>query len=398
MDEMHDAAAFQEALRDNILSDTIFVFTPKGRTVNLPVGSTPIDFAYTIHTDVGHRCVSALVNRRAVPLKTPLRNGDFVEIITAENHRPSRTWLDLVRTSRAKSKILQYLRTKQQDEYSGEGRKLLTRALRRRKITESAATIEAALQSVHKSFGQPTVEAMLAEIGFGGIKAEEVIRRMFSATSDTTTPATGVPTLRPTTAERRQRMAAASSTGVQIVGLPPETPINLAKCCTPVRGDIIVGYVNSYSRVFNIHCQNCPALRRRLQAGDTEGQVYAARWIGDAPRPLSVRIRVRCQDYTGLLGDISRVISAEGIAINQSSTLSLVDRKGTSRGLADLTYRVEVADLNQLEQLIEKLKTSEKVISVTRYFRQVRMGGGEKSGGTGSTGTGAVKSPSVRAV
>jgi guanosine-3',5'-bis(diphosphate) 3'-pyrophosphohydrolase len=382
MDEMHDAAAFQEALRDNILSDTIFVFTPKGRTVNLPVGSTPIDFAYSIHTDVGHRCVSALVNRRAVPLKTPLRNGDFVEIITAENHRPSRSWLDLVRTSRAKSKILQYLRSKQQDEYSGEGRKLLVRALRRRKIAESAATIEAALQAVHKSFGQSTVEALLAEIGFGGIKAEEVLRRMFPASTEPPPTAAKAPSA---AESRRTRLSPASATGVQIVGLPPETPINLAKCCTPVRGDIIVGYVNSYSRVFNIHCQTCPALRRRMQSSETEGQIYPARWVGDVPKPLSVRIRVRCQDYTGLLGDISRLISAQGISINQSSTLSLLDRNGASRGIADLTYRVEVADLHQLEQLLEKLKSTDKVISVTRYFRQVRI----SNAGGDSTGAGA---------
>jgi GTP pyrophosphokinase len=370
LDEMHDARSFKEALRDNILNDSIFVFTPKGRTVNLPAGSTPIDFAYTIHTDIGHRCVSALVNRRAVPLKTPLKNGDFVEVITAESHRPSRAWLDLVRTSRARSKILQYLRSKQQDEFSGVGRRMLTKAMRRRKITESAATIESSLQDVHKHFRQPSVEALLAEIGFGGLKAEDVLHKMFPAhhSNDNTTPARGIPTLRASTLEKRRRQAAAQS-GVQIIGLPAETPINLAKCCTPVRGDIIVGYVNSYSRVFNIHCQNCPTLRRRRQAGDTEGQIYPACWIGDNPRPLSVRIRVRCHDYTGLLGDISRIISDAGISINQSSTLTLQDRKKATRGLADLTYRVEVRDLNHLEELTNKLKQCEKVIQVERYFR-----------------------------
>ena len=357
--DVHDPKEFMAALRHEAFSDTIMVFTPRGDVIELPAGATPLDFAYAIHTDVGNHCDGAKVNHRVVTLKTALGNSDVVEIITRRSSSPSVGWLEIVKTSRARSKIRHYLRSQNQEQNIQRGHEALQRALRGRSIAipwnEAIAKVEESLRSFHAH----SVDELLSEIGFGAVKAINVVNRVFpppkkarkaaalAAEAEGAALAGGQP-------PRRKR----STGGVIIEGID-ESVINYAKCCSPLPGDKIVGFI-TVGRGVTIHKAVCTNLRKSLEANPgSDHRLVTARWDTENLPVRSTEIRMTLSDRRGLLADISNIIASRDVFILSSATKSQAD------GRAMMKFTVEVRDKEHLKDLLAVLRAQPDVVSIT---------------------------------
>lgn len=366
LNDVRDPGEFKEALKNDVFSDTIFCFTPHGDVIELPAGSTPVDFAYCIHTNVGDTCVGARVNKKNVPLRHELQNGDFVQIMTHKTGHPSASWLDFVKTSRARTKIKHWLRLQNLQENVEKGRDLLIKSLRAKGLPTDWHLVEEKLKGVLKGFEMPTPEALLAEVGFGSIPPGTVVSRAFPAPEeDGTLPTGSAPRKRPPRATR-------SSPGVVVHGIP-STRINFARCCSPVPGDPIIGYVTSKSRTVNIHQQGCASLEKSLAASSGEGQLLEVEW-GEGSPTRKVKIQIECRDYTGLLAAVSSTITSNNISIVGSQTKTFESRSREKAPKAILTFTVKVSHLDQLNQLLKNIEKMENVTGVKRVCRVPRGG------------------------
>lgn len=356
LNDVRDPGEFMDALQKDVFSDTVFCFTPVGDVIELPAGATPLDFAYAIHTNVGESCTGAKVNHRIVPLRYTLHNGDFVEILTSKNGHPSPDWLDIVKTSRARTKIKHWLRTRNFAENVEKGRDLLARAMRSRGISiDWNVFAEKALPAL-RSFKVQSVEELFGEVGFGGLLASTVIQRVFPEAagivvdeSDSAKPRKG------SRDTRRQR-----NQGVIVENLP-STVMRFGQCCNPVPGDSIVGFV-TYGRGVTIHQKDCPTLGHTLQGGGQEGRVLRAEWDYEHPPLRRVTVRIECQDRKGLLADITGVMTSNNIFIHESKTKSKAD-------IAVLKFTIEVRDVNQLNNLFGQFRQVKGVLNITRDNR-----------------------------
>lgn len=356
LNDVRDPGEFMDALQKDVFSDTVFCFTPRGDVIELPAGATPLDFAYAIHTNVGESCTGAKVNHRIVPLRYTLHNGDFVEILTSKNGHPSPDWLDIVKTSRARTKIKHWLRTRNFAENVEKGRDLLARSLRSRGVPIDWAVITERSQPSLKSFKVQSFEELLGEIGFGGLLAINVVTRLFPETGANDEPERPKP--RKGTRERRKR----KDQGVIVEGLP-STVLRFGLCCSPVPGDPIVGFV-TYGRGVTIHHRDCPTLAH-IVAGNGNGQasrLLSAEWDYQHPPVRRVTVRVECQDRRGLLADITGVMTSNNIFIHESKTKSKADT-------AVLKFTIEVKDLQQLNNLFSQLRQVKGVLNIGRDSR-----------------------------
>ncbi len=349
--EMKDPREFMETVKVDLFPDEVYVFTPKGDVKALPEGSTPIDFAYAIHTEVGNRCVGSRVNGKLVPLRQALRQGDIVEIMTSPTQKPSRDWLKVVRSTRARSKIKQWLRTEERAGSVMLGRELLEREAKKHRLALTTLLESQELAKLATEHGYSTVDDLLAGIGYGKTAVQTVIARFLPAEAQVETrPVEPVRPVRPPGKSR------ADSGGVTVKGVD-DVLARFAKCCTPVPGDPIVGFITR-GRGITVHTRDCP----NLAAGvvDSERTVEVA-WDVAEKLPLPVKIAVYIgRDRPGLLAEISTAISSRQANIVKAEVTVTEDRRGINH------FTVEVGDLDQLQGVMGAISAIKDVIGVER--------------------------------
>ncbi len=355
LNDVRDPGEFMDALQKDVFSDTVFCFTPRGDVIELPAGSTPLDFAYAIHTNVGESCTGAKVNHRIVPLRYTLHNGDFVEIFTSKNGHPSPDWLDIVKTSRARTKIKHWLRTRNFAENVEKGRDLLARAVRARGLSLDWSVMAERAAPALKGFKVQSFDELLGEIGFGGLLAINVVHRLFPESS---APAEEAETAKPKKGSRESRKR--KDQGVIVENLP-STVLRFGLCCSPVPGDEIVGFV-TYGRGVTIHQKTCKTLAGIMANNGNEARILSAEWDYQHPPVRRVTIRVECQDRRGLLADITSVMTSNNIFIHESKSKSKADA-------AVLKFTIEVKDVHQLNNLFSQLRQVKGVVNIGRDSR-----------------------------
>jgi guanosine-3',5'-bis(diphosphate) 3'-pyrophosphohydrolase len=341
--DLVDATDFLEAVKGEVVPEVIYVFTPRGEIKELPVGSTPVDFAYGIHTQVGHRCIGAKVNTRIVPLKFILRNGDTVEIITSPTQKPSRDWLKFVITQRAKSRIKQWIKAEERKQSIELGTKLLEEELKRHNLSISILKSEE-IQTVLKSFNSKSIEDLQADIGYGKLSVHQVVNMLVpEAPAEEEIPAVKI-------AKPQKEMK-----GITIKGVD-DILYHTAKCCFPIPGDGLIGFITR-GRGVSIHRKDCPNLDR-LAVDNARLVDVEWRTEGDSTSPA--KLYVETVDRPGMLASLSAVISSVEINISHLEASSTEDKK------ACITFILEVKDKNQLSRLTQKLAQLDGVLRVSR--------------------------------
>ncbi len=354
-EEENDPIAFLEALKLDLGQDEVYVFTPKGRVIALVEGATPIDFAYAVHTEVGHHCVGAKVNGRLVSLETVLHSADVVEIVTNKNASagPSRDWLTIAKSSRAKSKIRQWFQRERREDAIEGGRDELTKALRREGLPIATSLSSSALDAVIKSFNLEDLEALFMAIDASQISALAVVQRLDrelrgGEAEQLPTTVTKMPRGRPT---RR-------SAGVYVEGLD-DVMVHLARCCSPVPGDAITGFITQ-GRGVSVHrddCSNAVALAQRL--GE---RIIDVEWDASAPGQYRAVLEVLAFDRSRLLLDVSKVVAEYHLNIISSSSTTSGSR------IVRMVFDVELVDPTHLGSLVAALKSVDGVFDA---FRQL---------------------------
>jgi guanosine-3',5'-bis(diphosphate) 3'-pyrophosphohydrolase len=346
--EMKDPREFMETVKVDLFPDEVYVFTPKGDVKALPEGSTPIDFAYAVHTEVGNHCVGARVNGKLVPLRHVLRQGDIVEILTAPAQKPSRDWLKIVRSSRARSKIKQWLRTEERARSVALGRELLEREARKHRLALGPILESEEVRKLAGEHGYSTVDDLLTGIGYGKTAASTVLARFVPADA----PAEPRPEAKPAKAARPR-----TETGGVLVKGVDDVLVRFAKCCGPVPGDAIVGFITR-GRGITVHTRDCP----NLAAGAVDAdRTVGVEWAVVDRQALPVRIAVHIgRDRPGLLAEISTAISSRQANIVKAEVTVTEDRKGLNR------FTVEVTDLDQLKGVMAAIAAVKDVIGVER--------------------------------
>ncbi|MCO5174263.1 MAG: bifunctional (p)ppGpp synthetase/guanosine-3',5'-bis(diphosphate) 3'-pyrophosphohydrolase [Trueperaceae bacterium] len=341
-----DADAFVDAVKTDLLSERVLVFTPAGDVVNLPRGSTPIDFAYHVHTEIGHRCIGARVNGEIVPLNHELATGDRVEVLTnrSSQYGPSQDWLNIVVTRGAKQKIKHYFRAQARTMQLDSGRRSLERALRRRSLPVAKLTSRAKLEEVAKQLiNAESVDELLLAIDASRVSAKAVVEAL-------------VPDL---VKERRPSPAAEapkkSVSGVYVDGL--DAPANLARCCSPVRGDDVIGYITR-GRGISVHRVDCPNVKHLMLT--EQDRFVQVTWDAPAGEVFAVDFEVLGIDRPGLLKDVLDVISG----MNKSASRVAADVQGAMR--ARIMFRVDVKDQAEIEFIKESVG---RIADVTRVYR-----------------------------
>jgi GTP diphosphokinase / guanosine-3',5'-bis(diphosphate) 3'-diphosphatase len=350
-----DPAEFLESLKVDLFEDEVFVFTPKGEVKNLSAGSTPLDFAYAVHTDVGHRTVGAKVNGSIVPLHYQLKSGDIVEVLTAKQNRgPSRDWLKLVRTSRARNKIRAFFKEERREDAERKGRETLEEALRTRGIPMQKVAGSALLADVIREMGYRKGTDFYIALGQGKIStktaANKLMQRLKAGEAVDERPAD----LDRAREDRARRTKDASNYGIRVKGVE-NVAVRLAKCCRPVPGDEIAGYV-SLGRGITIHradCKNVKALKRAPE------RFVQVNWEGENESSYRVELQIDAYDRTRLLEDLSRTFSEAGINIIGASCT-------TNHPMVKNKFVVEVGDTEQLKQCITRLRNVESVFDAYR--------------------------------
>ncbi len=351
-----DPKQFLEALKVDLFEDEVFVFTPKGEVKNLSAGSTPLDFAYSIHTDVGHRCVGAKANGKIVPLHYQLRSGDIVEVMTTKQGRgPSRDWLKLVRTSRARNKIRAWFQKEGREDAERRGREALAEALKKRGLPHSKVAGSPLLVDVIREMGFRKADDFYIALGQSKIStkvvANKVMQRLKRGEAVEEEPAEG---LIKGGDDSRRRVKEATSFGIKVKGVD-EVAVRLAKCCRPVPGDEIVGYV-SLGRGITVHredCRNVEALRKAPE------RFTEVSWDGDNEAGYRVELQVDAWDRHRLLEDLSRTFAEAGINILEA-------RCATKHPMVKNRFVVEVGDTEQLKGAISRLRNLDSVFDAYR--------------------------------
>ncbi|MBI4471254.1 MAG: bifunctional (p)ppGpp synthetase/guanosine-3',5'-bis(diphosphate) 3'-pyrophosphohydrolase [Acidobacteria bacterium] len=355
--EMKDPEDFLSTLKIDLYPEEVYTFTPKGKVISLPRDATPVDFAYAIHTEVGNTCVGAKLNGRMVPLKSKLKNGDIVEIITQPGHNPSRDWLSFVKTSRARNKIRHWLNEQESEKAIELGRKMLEKEARKYKQNLKDVLESEKLQAVLSDYGSSKVDDLLSAIGYGKISAKQILARI------------SPDGLKEPVAEEESRITSAVK---RALGIGTEAKLKVkgfddllvyrAKCCNPIRGEEVIGYITRGKGVA-VHSKNCPNVQNLLYDADRKIEVE---WATTAPsaEAYAVPLVIVTEDRPGMLAEIAAVISEV-----KSNILNVEARTADERGTIDIT--VEIPDMKHLERVIASIKRLDGVYDVTRSTRTV---------------------------
>ncbi len=354
--EISDPREFLSALRIDLYPDDVYTFSPKGAVFSFPRGATPVDFAYRIHTDIGHRCVGSRVNGRLVPLKTPLANGDIVEILTSPTAQPSRDWLGFVVTTRAKNKIRAFIHGAEKEKSIEIGRRLLDRELKKFKKSLPRLLEAKAFDGFLGDFGAAKVEDLIADVGYGKVSPKLVVSRLLPPdAAETPAPVPSrVTTLRNAV---RRVLPFGPTAGIRVKG-ENDLLATLAECCRPVPGDEIVGYVTR-GRGVSVHGTACPNVRNLLFDPAREIEVE---WQSAKDSSFTVDLEIRTEDRPGMLAKITHVISAA------NSNIRAIEARTSRDGTATIEGSVTTRDRRHLEKLLLTLRALPGVTEVRRRF------------------------------
>jgi GTP pyrophosphokinase len=334
-----DATEFVESMRTDVFQDRVYVFTPRGDIIDLPAGSTPIDFAYHVHTDIGHRCRGARINGKLIPLHQELKTGDQVEILTAKRGGPSRDWLNaslgLVKTQRARSKIKAWFKKQEDEQNLAQGRASLEREIQRLGLPELN------FEKLARELGYKVPDEMFIALGTGDLPVSRIIKQFSETDESADILAASAPTTEST-----------STDAIEVVGLKGLLS-TMARCCNPMPGDQIVGYITR-GRGATIHRQDCPNI---LNVTDRE-RLLQVGW-GHVERTFPIPVKITAYDRQGLMGDISTLLSDEGVNIADVSV-------NVNRSFADMRLVIEVKDLTQLSRILTRIENLPNVMEAHR--------------------------------
>lgn len=344
-----DSREFMSTLRLDLFSNEIYVFTPKGLVKQLPDGATPLDFAFLIHTDVGSHCVGAKVNGKLVPLSTQLKSGDTVEIITDKNRYPSRDWLKLVKTSKARSKIQNYLRTEERGKAIALGRDMLEKEGRKMGINVIRAVKDGTLSDLISEFSSSSIDDLFANVGYAKFTPKKVLTKLQSLIDPKTVePLPQETPTKASTADNKDHTG-----GIVVKGID-DTLVHFAKCCKPVPGDQVIGYI-SRGRGVIVHLSNCPHLL------DLESErLISVTWQNEEPRPFPATIKVTAKNEKGMLAAIATEVANFDVNIQGLILTTTIDAK------TEVDFTVEVTDAVHLYQLMDKIRKLPDIYEVVR--------------------------------
>ena len=365
--EMTDPNEFLSSLKMDLYPDEVYTFTPRGKVVIVPADGTPVDFAYTVHTEVGHTCVGAKINGRMVPLRTKLRNGDIVEIITQNGHTPSRDWLTFVKSPRARNKIKHWLNENQRLRAIEVGRKLLERDARKFKIP-MVRLDDTDLARVAGEYGLATATDLMATIGFGKHSARQILNKLApglissgagaaSGESEATEQKTGEAAM----SDAVKKLHLTGSDSLQVEG-QNDLLVYRARCCNPIRGEEIIGYVTRGKGVA-VHARSCPNVQNLLYESDRRIDVEWAKTAADVagrPQRYPVKITIFCDNRSGMLKELTAIIS------NDDTNIRSVETRDGENGEAIVEFVVDAEDLRHLNRMVLGIRRLPGVREVQR--------------------------------
>ena len=347
--ELQDSREFMDSVKVELFPEEVYVFTPKGDVKSYPRGSTPIDFAYSVHTDVGHRCIGAKVNGKLVPLKYELKTGDIVEVLTSPHHTPSKDWLKIVKSSRARNKIRAWIKTEERKRSISLGHEIIDKEFRRFSLNFNKLQKSGEFKKIAVEFGFVGDDDLLAAVGYGKLSANQVIGKLL--------PAEKIEEHQERKESRVgkviEKLTRRSSSAITISGVD-DVLVRFGKCCNPVPGDDIVGFITR-GRGVTVHTADC----QLALESDPERRIEIA-WNKDKRAALPVKIKVSCHDKKGILAGITQAITNCEANIASASIQSTVDKRGIN------FFEVEVTDLDHLNRVINNIMKVGGVIQVER--------------------------------
>jgi GTP pyrophosphokinase len=351
--ELKDSREFMSSVKIDLFPEEVYVFTPGGDVKELPRESTPVDFAYSVHSDLGHKCTGARVNGKLVPLKTPLKNGDIVEIVTSPNQTPSKDWLKFVRTSKARNRIRHWVKEQEHQKSVEIGRELLEKELRKYGVAFHRAMALESMAKVLTELSFRNADDLLAAVGYGKVTTGQVLSRLLPDRAKTE------PAKPSRLGQVLDKIRKKPSGGIRVQGLD-DILVRFAKCCNPLPGDVIVGFI-SRGRGVTVHAADCPKVLET-----DPGRRIEVSWELAQKATHSVKIRVSCTDIKGILAAMTGAITKCEANIARASAY------GTGDGRAVNTFELNVTDVGHLNRVIDAIR---KVKGVQRVER-IRQGGG----------------------
>jgi GTP pyrophosphokinase len=347
--DLPDNRQFMDSVKLDLFHDVVYVFTPKGIVKELPSGSTPVDFAYAIHTEVGDHCVGAKVNGKIVPLKHLVESGDTIEILTSPTQTPHKDWLKFVRTSRAKTKIKHWIKIEEQKRSLEIGRRLLESEFRRHGMAPAQMLKSSELAAAARQAGYDTTDELIASVGFGHLPTANVMEKLAALSASL------VPEKRATPSKRKAVAGKSDDKGVKVKGAR-DVLMQLSRCCNPVPGDRILGYITR-GRGLTIHAVDCP----NLEALDYDRErLVEVEWDSATPSTHAVKISVMAVDKTGVLANVSSAIAECRANISRAEIATREDRK------AVLDFIVEISGTDHLDQVLKTIERVDGVITARR--------------------------------
>jgi len=343
--ELKDPREFMKNLKLALFPDEVYVFTPQGDVRAFPKGATPIDFAYSIHTDVGNQCVGARVNRNIVPLSYQLQNGDTVEISTQQGRHPSKDWLKHAVTSRAVSKIKAWIKTEERNKSIALGRDILEKEFRKHKLSLTQILKAEELKKICGEYSIEEVDDLMALIGYGKISARQIVNRYLP--EETEKKEDSLPE------KIWKKLRKPETTGVSITGID-DVMVRFGKCCDPLPGDEIVGYI-SRGRGMSVHRANCPMI-----ADFDPERIVDVQWNITEKHTYPVHVRVTCKDKKGLLAELSTAISTHDVNISHATVETIPGEQ------AICEFDLDVRDLKHFNDVVASLRRLRAVIAVER--------------------------------
>lgn len=354
--ELKDPQDYMESLKLDLFEEEVFVFTPKGKVINLPRGSTPIDFAYQIHTNVGHNCIGAKINGQMVPIETVLENGEIVEIIVSKSPKgPSRDWLNVVKTSRARNKIKQWFSKEQRQESYNAGREIMLKLLRKSGLSFKSVSSEV-FEEVARDMNFDKAETLFRNIGSHKVSAHQVYTKVVKKLNQAEDQKEKELTIEDVRKKERGRK---TGSGIKVKGMEGVL-VKIAKCCNPVPGDSIIGYITR-GRGITVHRADCNNITTLMD--DDKQRVIEVSWDGSVSFKFNVEIQVEALDRTKLLRDITNVIGEYDLNIVSASALSQF-----KNGQAKFRFIIEMSNMDILRDVIRHLKQIDSVYDVFRVL------------------------------
>ena len=355
--EVRDPGEFIHSLKVDLYPEEVYTFTPKGEVKALPRRATPVDFAYSVHTDVGHTCVGARVNGKMVPLRTQLKSGDIVEAVTAPGHKPSRDWLNFAATSRARNKIKHFIHAEEKTRAMELGRKLVDKEIRRFNLSVKKVLETQKINEVAGEFGSQKTDDLFAAVGYGRLSARAVLAKLVP--QDQLTESPGQTALRSVV----RRVLRPAEDKIKVQGFD-DLMVFRARCCNPIRGEKIVGYITRGKGV-SVHSATCPNVLNLLY--DVERRIEV---VWDKPRDneasvFTVSLTIQVEDRRGILADVTSRIADIKINVRKVEAISSDDNHG------QISVTLDIADLKHLQRVVKVVTSVPGVLDVERVLRQV---------------------------